>query len=113
MEHFPEFMKSSENRINLSQQNTDNIEGYFYEGRDGSQMAFWESHSDQISKKHVHDFDEYFVILSGEYIACFEDKEVVMRSGDEMFVPKGTIQWGRCKAGTRMIAAFGGKRIKY
>jgi hypothetical protein len=47
----------------------------------------------------------------GEYIACFEDKEVVLKPGDELYVPKETIQWGRCKAGTITISAFGGKRI--
>jgi hypothetical protein len=44
-------------------------------------------------------------------IACFEDKEVILKSWDELYVPKGTMQWGRCKAGTRTISAIGGKRM--
>jgi quercetin dioxygenase-like cupin family protein len=111
MEHFPDFMKNTKNKIDPAQQNTPDIEGYYYEAADGSQMAFWECHSDRTSKKHVHDFDEYTICVSGQYIACFEDKEVVLKPGDELYVPKGTIQWGRCKAGTRTISAFGGKRI--
>jgi hypothetical protein len=34
-----------------------------------------------------------------------------MHAGDEIFIPKGTLQGGRCKKGTRTIHAFGGKRI--
>jgi len=112
LKHFPDFMKNPVNRINTSQQNTPDIEGYYYEAADGSQMAFWECHSDQISKKHSHDFDEWTIIVSGEYTAIFEDKEIILKPGDELFVPKGTIQWGKCKAGTRTISAFGGQRIK-
>jgi hypothetical protein len=41
MNSFPEFMKSEKNKINPNQQNTDDVVGYFYEGLDGSQMAFW------------------------------------------------------------------------
>ena len=74
-------------------------------------MAFWECFSDRESKKHVHDFDEYTICVSGEYVACFENKEAVLKPGDERFVLKGTVQWGRCKARTRIISAFGGKRI--
>jgi quercetin dioxygenase-like cupin family protein len=104
MEHFPDFMKNLKNKIDPAQQNTPDIEGYYYEGADGcSQMAFWECHSDRISKKHAHDFDEYTICVSGEYVACFEDKEVVLKPGDELYVPKGTMQWGRCKAGTGPI----------
>ncbi len=66
----------------------------------------------ESQKKHRRDFDEYTVIVSGQYTACFEDKEVVLNPGDELFVPAGTLQWGRCIAGTRSIHAFGGKRIK-
>jgi quercetin dioxygenase-like cupin family protein len=111
MEHFPDFMKNPKNKIDPTQQNTPDIEGYYYEAADGSQMAFWECHSDRTSKKHVHDFDEYTICVSGEYVACFEDKEIILKPGDELYVPKGTVQWGRCKAGTRTISAFGGKRI--
>ena len=111
MEHFPEFMKNPVNRIDLSKQNTKDVEGYYYEGADGSQMAYWECHSDQVSQKHTHDFDEYTIVVSGEYVAYFEDTEVILHAGDELYVPKGTLQWGKCKAGTRTIHCFGGKRI--
>ena len=112
MEHFPEFMKNIKNMVNPSQQNTADIEEYFYEGKDDSQMAFWECCSDRISKKHTHDFDEYMICVSGEYTVYLDDKKIILKPGDELLIPRGTEQWGKCKAGTRTIHALGGKRIK-
>lgn len=94
MKDFPDFMKAGANHIDPGEQNTADIDGYFYEAADGSQMAFWTCYSDRKSKKHTHDFDEY-----------------VLGPGDELFIPKGTEQWGRSIAGTRTIHAFGGRRI--
>ena len=39
MDHFPDFMKVEKNRIDYSNQNTENVEGYYYTANDGSQMA--------------------------------------------------------------------------
>ena len=38
--NFPDFMFRAENMIPASQQNTPDIEGYYYTANDGSQMAF-------------------------------------------------------------------------
>lgn len=35
---------------------------------------------------------------------------IVLNPGDELFIPKGTLQSGECIAGTRTIHAFGAKR---
>ena len=59
MEAFPDFMKASLNHIDSSQQNTPDIDGYYYEGKDGSQICFWTYFSDRESKENVHEFDEY------------------------------------------------------
>jgi quercetin dioxygenase-like cupin family protein len=112
MKRFPDFMKNPANLIDNSQQNTKDIEGYFYEGADGSQMAFWECNADRVSSRHSHTFDEYMVCVSGEYTAFTEESETVLKPGDEIFISKGTVHWGRSKAGTRTIYAFGGQRIK-
>lgn len=112
MKDFPEFMKNKLNHIDNSQQNTKDIDGYYYTASDGSQMAFWTCYSDQVSKTHQHSFDEYTVVVSGQYTAIIDGKETVLNPGDEIFVPKGTLQGGRYIAGTRTISAFGGKRIK-
>jgi quercetin dioxygenase-like cupin family protein len=108
---FPEFMKNSKNRISSKEQNTKDVEGYFYNGADGSQMAFWTCYSDRISNKHTHEFDEYMVCVFGQYTVIMNDKEYILNPGDEILIPKGTEQWGKCIAGTRTIHAFGGKRI--
>ena len=110
MNDFPEFMKSMANRIDPSQQNTRDIEGYYYTARDGSQMAFWTCHADRVSAAHRHDFDEYMVCVSGQYTVIMDGEEIVLNPGDELCIPKGTLQGGSCIAGTRTIHAFGGKR---
>jgi quercetin dioxygenase-like cupin family protein len=86
---FPEFMKSKSNHISSKEQNTEDIDGYFYEGVDGSQMAFWTCYSDRVSKKHTHEFDEYMVCINGQYTAVLNDEEFVLNPGDELFIPKG------------------------
>ena len=63
-------MKNPINMVGSSQQNTADIEGYYFQGADETQIAFWECHADRVSKKHIHPFDEYTVCVSGEYTAC-------------------------------------------
>ena len=72
--NFPEFMFNDKNKIPMAQQNTPDIEGYYYTANDGSQMAFW-----------------------------------IYKADRELFIPKGSMQDGRVKAGTRSIHAFGGQ----
>ncbi len=111
MKDFPDFMKNEKNRIPRQKQNTKDVEGYFFQGPDGSQAAYWTCHSDQVSKKHIHDFDEYMICVSGQYTAYIGEKEIVLDPGDELHIPKGKEQCGKCIAGTRTIHVFGGKRI--
>ena len=91
MEAFPDFMKASLNHIDSSQQNTPDIDGYYYEGKDGSQICVWTYLADRESKENVHEFDEYVLCVEGD--------------------PKGVPHHGRVTKGTRTIHAFGGKRI--
>ena len=109
---FPEFMFNEKNMIPASQQNTPDIEGYYYTANDGSQMAFWIYKTDRISKEHTHDYDEWMLCVEGEYIVTIDGKEYTLHAGDELFIPKGSLQGGRVKAGTRSIHAFGGQRVK-
>lgn len=112
MNAFPDFMKRSANRVPTRQQNTPDIDGYYYTARDGSQMAFWTCATDSVSQEHRHDYDEYMVCVSGEYTVTIDGQAFVLHGGDEILIPKGTLQGGRCKAGTRTIHAFGAKRIR-
>ncbi len=111
MKEFPEFMKNPANRIGKESQYTEGIEGYVFNGADGSQMAFWTCYQDRTSKEHRHNFDEYFVVVQGKYIVIIEGKEEVIAAGQECHIPKGTPHSGRSFAGTRTIHCFGGKRI--
>ena len=113
MKDFPDFMKNKMNHINAAEQNTADIDGYFYEGADGSQMAFWTCSSDGTSKAHTHPFDEYMVCVHGQYTAYFNNNAYVLDPGDEINIPAGVEHWGKVIAGTRTIHAFGGKRITH
>ncbi len=48
-EGFPDFMKAMQNRVGGAQQNTKDVEGYYYTANDGSQMAFWTCPEDRVS----------------------------------------------------------------
>ncbi len=111
MKDFPAFMKHPANRINKESQYTEGIEGYVFNGADGSQMAFWTCFEDRLSKEHTHDYDEYLVVVHGRYSVVLGGKEESLLPGQEFFIPKGTPHAGRAIAGTRTIHCFGGKRV--
>lgn len=111
MKDFPVFMKSPKNLVGSHEQNTKDIEGYYYQAADGSQMAFWTAYADRTSQKHMHSFDEYMVCVCGSYIVFMNDQKYVLQPGDELLIPAETEHWGECIAGTRTIHAFGGTRI--
>jgi hypothetical protein len=52
---FPKFMCNEKNLIPASQQNTPDIEGYYYTANDGSQMAFWIYKADRVGGKRPFD----------------------------------------------------------
>jgi hypothetical protein len=63
MNDFPDFMKSPANRVAKANQATPGIEGYVYDGVDGSQMAFWTCAKSAASAAHTHDYDEYMIVV--------------------------------------------------
>ena len=95
-----------------SESQSKGIEGYVFDGIDGSQMAFWKSNNNGESKEHVHDYDEYFVVLQGRYTLIIDGKKIPISTGEEYFIPKGLAHAGEFVVGTRTIHAFGGKRAK-
>jgi quercetin dioxygenase-like cupin family protein len=110
MNEFPEFMKRAANRIATSCQATPGVEGYVFDGADGSQMAFWTCHQTASSAEHVHEFDEYMTVVQGCYTLIVEGRRIPVRAGEEFFVPRGVVHAGEVVAGTRTIHAFGGQR---
>ncbi|MBI4765290.1 MAG: cupin domain-containing protein [Deltaproteobacteria bacterium] len=112
MDTFPKFMKHPVNRISQETQYTKGIEGYVFDGLDGSQMAIWTYPGGGKSAEHLHDYDEYFVVVQGQYTVLMGGKRIPVRVGEEFLIPKGTLHSGEALAGTRAIYAFGGKRAQ-
>jgi quercetin dioxygenase-like cupin family protein len=110
MNDFPEFMKHPENRIVGSSQATPGVEGYVFDGKDGSQMAFWTCHQTASSVAHVHVYDEYMLVVEGCYTLFVDGKRIPVKTGEEYFIPGGVAHSGEVLAGTRTIHAFGGHR---
>jgi mannose-6-phosphate isomerase-like protein (cupin superfamily) len=109
VDRFPDFMKNPANAVARSSQ-SEGARGYVFDGADGSQMAFWECAVDIVSKEHVHEFDEYFIVAQGLYTIVIDDTEIDVGPGREYHIPAGVPHAGRGTAGTRTIHAFGGKR---
>src|SRR5215469_717104 len=110
MDDFPGFMKRTANRIATSSQATPGVEGYVFDGAEGSQMVFWTCREAAVSSPHVHDFDEYLMVVQGCYTLVFGNRRVPVKAGEEYFIPKGVPHGGEVIGGTRTIHAFGGRR---
>lgn len=111
MNDYPSFMKNPANAI-AARQKSDGVEGYVFDGVDGSQMAVFQCAREGVSKEHVHDFEEYFIVVQGEYILGIEGRKIRLTAGQEYSIPKGVSHDGAFTAGTRTIHAFGGKRAE-
>jgi quercetin dioxygenase-like cupin family protein len=110
MKDFPEFMKHPANQIAKSNQATPGVEGFVFDGADGSQMAFWNCPQTAASAPHTHDYDEYMVVVQGRYTLIIDGERIPVRAGEEYFIPRGVEHGGEVLAGTRTIHAFGGHR---
>ena len=58
-------------------------------------MAFWIYKTDRVSKEHMHDYDEWMLCVEGEYIVTIDGVEHLLHAGDELFIPKGSLQGGK------------------
>ena len=111
MEEFPQFMRNPLNAV-ASHQKSDGVEGYLYDGEDGSQAIIFQCATNGIAKEHVHDYDEYFVVVQGEYTLGIEGRTVRLTAGQEYYLPRGIPHDGAFLAGTRTINVFGGRRAE-
>ncbi|HEY8042080.1 MAG TPA: cupin domain-containing protein, partial [Polyangiaceae bacterium] len=107
---FPEFVRARANLIARASQFTADIEGYVFDGADGGQVAFWTARADRTSSEHVHEFDEYILVVEGRCTVITGDVRTQLRAGDELVVPRGTTQRMEVEAGSRTVHVFGGKR---
>ncbi len=114
MNEFPEFMKRAANRIAGGSQATPGVEGYVFDGAEGSQMAFWTCRETAASAPHAHEFDEYMVVVQGCYTLILytnaSSEKIPIRAGEEYYIPSGVVHGGEVEGGTRTIHAFGGHR---
>jgi len=110
MNAFPDFMKDPTNRIARPSQATPGVEGYVFDGCDGSQMAFWTCSENAVSAEHVHEYDEYMLVVQGCYTLLVHGSRIRLHAGEEYFIPRGVPHGGEVVAGTRTIHAFGGHR---
>ncbi|HTZ34146.1 MAG TPA: cupin domain-containing protein [Methylomirabilota bacterium] len=110
MTEFPAFMKHPVNRIQRTQQATPGVEGYVFDGADGSQMAFWTCSRSATSQEHSHDFDEYLLVVQGCYTLLIGGERIEVKAGQEYVIPRGVRHGGEVAAGTRTIHAFAGHR---
>ena len=110
MDYFPEFMKHPANRIAKGNQATPGVEGYIFDGADGSQMAFWTCEETAMSAEHAHEYEEYMIVVQGCYTLVIDGERIPLKAGEEYFIPRGVPHSGEVIAGTRTIHAFGGHR---
>jgi quercetin dioxygenase-like cupin family protein len=110
MDDFPEFMKHPANRMAKTDQATPGVEGYIFDGSDGSQMGFWTCRETATSAAHVHDYDEYMIVVQGRYTLVIDGERIPLLAGQEYFIPRGVVHGGEVVADTRTIHAFGGHR---
>lgn len=111
MDRFPEFMKNPANAIAAGSQSK-GVRGFVFDGADGSQMAFWECDKDGKSLEHVHEYDEYFIVIQGRYTLIIDGKKIPVKAGHEYLLPGGVAHAGEFIGGTRTIHAFGGRRAE-
>ena len=110
MQGFPEFMKHPANRIATASQATPGVEGYVFDGADGSQMTFWTCAQNASASAHTHDYDEYMIVVQGRYTLIIAGERIELSAGQEYCIPRGVAHSGEVVAGTRTIHAFGGHR---
>src|SRR5579863_7582826 len=99
MNAFPDFMKRRPNRIAASDQATPGVEGYVFDGVEGSQVAFWTCAQDAASAEHSHEFDEYMVAVQGCYTLIIEGRRIPINAGEEYVIPSGVAHAGDVVAG--------------
>jgi mannose-6-phosphate isomerase-like protein (cupin superfamily) len=104
-------MKHPANRIKAEDQATPGVEGFVFDGADGSQMTFWTCGETAAAGTHTHEFDEYMVVIEGGYTLIVDGSRLELTAGEECFIPRGTPHSAEVVAGTRTIHAFGGKRV--
>jgi quercetin dioxygenase-like cupin family protein len=110
MDAFPEFLRNPKNRIHAESHYVSGLDGYVFDGADGSQIILWTGREAGTAEEHSHPYDEYILTVQGEYTLHIGGRKIPLRPGEEYLVPKGTKHFGERIAHTRTVHAFAGKR---
>jgi len=111
MKQFPEFLRNHLNRV-ATDSSAGGMEGYLYEGADGSQIVFWTCPEGGSSPLHKHDYDEYAIVVEGTFSGTIGGETVHLSAGDECYIPAGVEHDGTYSPGYRAIDGFAGKRVR-
>ncbi len=82
MDDFPQFIRLAVKRIAKSNRTTPGAEGYVFDGAAGRQMAFWTCPETAASAAHSHDYDEYMIVVQGQYSLLIDGKQIPLRAGE-------------------------------
>jgi quercetin dioxygenase-like cupin family protein len=111
MTEFPRFLRNSANAV-LSDEAAGGMEGYVYDGADGSQVVLWHSAEGGASPPHKHDYDEYCIVVRGTFKGKIGGRAVEFGPGQECFIPAGVEHEGVYSSNYRAIDGFGGRRVR-
>jgi quercetin dioxygenase-like cupin family protein len=107
---FPDIIRKPEFEVESP---WEGLRGYMFEGRDGSQVIFWECDIEIEVPSHKHDFDEYCLVVEGTCKETVEGKTTILNKGDECVIPAGKLHWATMGPNYRAIDYFGAPRCKY
>ena len=57
-------------------------------------MAFWSCRETAASAAHVHDYDEYMLVVQGCYILIIDGERIPVMAGEEYLIPRGVAHSG-------------------
>ena len=52
-------------------------------------MAFWTCNQTAASAEHVHEFDEYMLVVQGCYTLLIGGRRIPVNAGEEYLIPRG------------------------
>jgi quercetin dioxygenase-like cupin family protein len=110
MDAFPKFMNNPKNRIHTGSHYVAGLDGFVFDGADGSQIILWTGREAGTAAEHSHPYEEYILTVQGEYILHMDGKKISLTPGQECLIPAETKHYGERIANTRTVHAFGGKR---
>ena len=71
-----------------------------------SPVYIWDAEPNEEDPDHSHNFDTCLVVLDGEIEIKFGSESNILKSGDEINIPRGKIHYGKAgKNGCKYIVA--------